>query len=345
MGNSDNYSKEEFNDELSLRDIFLALWRHKVLIIIITIAAALVAAVYSLFYLKPVYHARLNMIISMPETLRTKYGEYVMPISTNDQYINLITSNEVLKNTIEVMGYDGTGVTIEGLRNRISVAKTSNNSFEISVAAGNPEEAKQLAEALYNNYIGFLDVMVFKGVVEYYIDYYTVQISSLKVELETNKELLERYTELLKNIPMTTNRKEALDSIKSAGEGSNIIIMENVINPNYIVLELDIINIKQTINEIESNIDMYNSLLKELEAKKTKLDEYNNTGEFDEISDNIIRVSSSNVYLISKPVEPSRKTSPNNFRNILIGAILGGMTAVLIALIKEFWFKRENRTQ
>jgi len=317
------------------------------LIIVVTIAAALISGIFSKFILKPVYHARLDIIINMPETYQTKYGDYILPISTNEQYINLITSTEILKNTIEDMGYDINEISIESLRDRISIAQinknnnTKQNSFEIRVAAGNPQEAKLLAEALYNNYIEFVDVLTAKGAVEYFIDYYSVQISSLNVELKSNKTLLEKYTELLANTPMTINQKEAIDSIKTANKISDIIIMENIINPNYTALEQDIIEIKQTINTIESNIDLYNSYLDELKEKKTEIEEYYNTGEFNEISNKIIRVTSSNIYLVSEPIAPSRKTSPNNFRNVLIGAVLGVMVSVLSALIREFWFKKD----
>ncbi|HPU63962.1 MAG TPA: hypothetical protein PK304_07390, partial [Mobilitalea sp.] len=81
--------------------------------------------------------------------------------------------------------------------------------------------------------------------------------------------------------------------------------------------------------------------LDELKEKKTEIEEYYNTGEFNEISNKIIRVTSSNIYLVSEPIAPSRKTSPNNFRNVLIGAVLGVMVSVLSALIREFWFKKD----
>ncbi|CRZ34462.1 subunit length determinant protein [Herbinix hemicellulosilytica] len=342
---NNNYS-QDFYEEISLQDLFMALWKQKVLIIIFTLAAAMISGIFSIFILKPVYHARLDIIINMPETYQTKYGDFLLPISTNEQYINLITSSEILKNTIEDMGYDTNEISIESLRDRISIVQTNNNnagqnSFVIRVAANNPQEAKLLAEVLYNNYIEFVDVLTAKGAVEYFIDYYSVQVSSLNVELKSNKALLEKYTELLASTPMTINQKEAIDSIKSADKISNIVIMENIINPNYTALEQDIIDIKQTINTIESNIDLYNTYLDELKAKKAEIEAYYNTGEFNEISNKIVRVTTSNIYLVSEPVAPSRKSSPNNFRNILIGAVLGAMVSVLAALIREFWFKKD----
>lgn len=349
MNTNQNYSQEDI-EEISLRDLFMALWKHKIFIIIITVLAALAAGIFSNFVLKPVYHARLNIIINMPETYQTKYGEYYLPITTNEQYINLITSSDILKNTIEDMGYDPADMTVEALKDSITIVQpdsknTTNNSFEIRVASDDPEKARQLAQALYNNYIKFLDVMTAEGAVKYFTDYYSVQLSSLKVELETNKELLEKYNELLKDTPMTINQKEALDSIKSSGNTSDIIVLDNIINPNYTALELEIINLKQTINSIESNIDLYNTYLKELEAEKNEIAQYYNTGDIKESNPDFTRATTSNIYLVSEPVAPSRKTSPNNLRNILIGALLGVMVSILVALIKEFWFTKEVKAQ
>jgi len=346
MNSSNNNPQLDSYEEIGLRDIFMALWRQKFLIAVVTMAAALFTGIISFFVLKPVYHSSLNIIINMPQTYNTKYGEYILPISTNEQYINLITSNEILKNTIKEMGYDQKGVTIEELKDRITIVKptgnTAQNSFEVRVAAGEPQEAKLLAQTLYDNYIEFLDVMMAKGAVEYFIDYYSVQLSSLKVNLESSRELLDKYNELLKNTPMTINQKEAIDSINSSEKLGDIIIMENIINPNYTALEQDIINVKQTINSIESEIKLYENYLEELEDKKAKINEYYNTGEFNEITSNIARVTASNIYLVSDPIAPSRKTSPNSLRNVIIGAFLGLMVSGFAALIKEFWFNAEK---
>lgn len=346
MNTNQTYSHNDFSEEISLQEIFMALWKQKLLIIIITVIAAFVTGIFSVFVLTPVYHAKLNIIVNMPETHHTKYGDYTLPITTNEQYINLITSNDILKNTMEDLGYNPEETTVESLRDKISIVQvdnknTSQNSFEVRVASDNPEEAKRFAQALYNNYIEFLDVMIAEGAVEYFKDLYSISIQSLEVELETNKELLEKNMELLNNTPMTINQKEAMNEIISSANISDIIIMENIINPNYTELELDIINIKQTINSIENSIDMYNTYLVELEEKQSEIAKYYSTGEFKELKNKIVRITKSNIYLPSEPVAPSRKTSPSNLRNVVIGTLLGGMVSVLVALIREFWFRKE----
>lgn len=335
-------------NEIDLRDIFLSLWRQKLLIISITLIAAIMAGLFSVFLISPVYHSKLNIIINMPEIYNTKYGDYTLPLTTNDQYINLITSSDILVNTMKDMEYDSKDMTIEGLRDKITISKPTTasgnvkqNSFEVKVAASNPEEARRLAQTLYNNYIEFLDVMIADGAVEYYTNYYNVQLRTLKVELESNQELLKKYEALLADTPLTINQKEAMNSLQGQVNTRDFVILENIINPNYTELELDIIESKQTIYSLENNMNMYQTYLDELDAMQLKIEEYYRTGVFTDLQSNIVSVTKANVYLPSEPVAPSSKTSPNIVKNVIIGSLLGGMASVLIALIKEFWLKKE----
>lgn len=346
MSSNQNYTNHDTQDEISLQELFMALWRQKVLIIVITLIAGLVTGIVSVFLITPVYHSRLNIIMNMPVTHQTKYGEYTLPISNNEQYINLITSSDILRNTISDMGYNPEEVSIEALRSRITILQADGknavqNSFNINVASDNPEDARKLAEVLYSNYIEFIDVMVAEGAVRYFSDYYGIQLNSLKDTLDSDKRLLEKNLELLDNTPMTINQREALDEIISSDNTRDFIVMGNIINPNYTELELDIIEIKQAINTTENTMNQYNTYLEELELKQAEIRSYYETGEFSELSDNIVRITKSNIYLPSEPIVPSNKTSPSNSRNVIIGALLGGIVAVLIALIREYWFARD----
>lgn len=334
-------------DEISLQELFMALWRQKILIIVITLIAGLVTGILSVFAITPVYHAKLNIIINMPETHNTKYGDYTLPISSNEQYVNLITSNDILRNTISDMGYNPEEVSIEALRERISIVRTDDknavqNSFNINIASDNPENARKLAEVLYNNYIEFIDLMVAQGATTYFTNYYNVQLSSLQVQLESDMELLDKTIELLNNTPMTINQKEAMDEILSSDNTTDFIVVGNIINPNYTELELDIIEIKQSINTTENTMNQYRIYLDELEAKQSEIEEYYESGELSEINNKIVRITNSNIYLASEPVAPSAKTSPSNLRNVILGTLIGGVISVLIALIREFWFKKER---
>ena len=334
---------DQYEGEISLKDLFMALWRQRLIIISITLIAAIATGIVSVFFITPVYNSKLNIVINMPETHHTKFGDYKLPITSNGEYINLITSNNILIETINDMGYDPELVTIEGLRERITIDNTvttpgvEQNSFSVSVAADNPEEAKELAQVLFDNYIEFIDVITIKGAIDYYRSQFSISLKSLEVSMKSTEKILAKNEELLAETPQTINQREAMDEIERDLSSSEYIILENIINTNYIAIEKNIVENKQAIISIDNSMRVYNEYLAELDTIQKPLDIYYSTGDIQELDDITINITETNIYLPSQPIVPSRKTSPSNAMNVIIGTVLGGMVGVLIALVKEYW--------
>lgn len=348
--NNNQYNGQMNEDEIDLRELFMILWKKKVAIICITLIAALITGIISIFLITPVYNSRLRIIINMPEAYHTKYGDYILPITTNEQYIGLITSNEILLHTIEDMGYNDE-ITIETLRERIIIetsdtkANTTQNTFFVKVAADNPGEAQKLAQTLYDNFIEFLDALTIEGALDYHINRINIALQSYEVSLKSNKEILAKNEELLASTPQTINQKDAMEELQSSNNTSDFIVLERVINPNYTKIETDIIDNKQSIISIENSIRINNEYLAELNELKSKFDSYKASSDDSMLDNDFIRVSKTNIYLPSEPVVPSQKTSPSNTRNVIIGALLGGIVAVFVVLIKEYWIKPSKETE
>lgn len=336
-----------YEEEIDLKEVILTLWNHKKTIIGITLIAAILAGVWSIYFISPVYQAKLNIVMNMPATYNTRYGEYTLPITSNEQYINLITSNDVLINTIQELGYDSQEVSVDKIRERISIgqvnakAGTVQNSFNITVSATTPEEALKLAQAIYNNYVEFLDVMTKERAISYYYNNFSVQLKSLKIELGSKQELLKKNEQLLAQTPHTINQKEAMGALP-ASHATSYVVLENIINPNYTKVENDLIVLKQEINTIDNTINLYNQHLQELNQEKQTITQYYETGKVDKLQSSIISVIETSVYLPSPPIAPTQKTSPRNALNVAIGTVLGGMLAVMFVLGKE-WFKGTSK--
>jgi len=334
-------------DEIDLRELFMVLWKKKITIICVTLIVAIITGLISVFLITPVYHSRLRIIINMPETYHTKYGDYTLPITSNEQYINLITSNEIILHTIEDMGYD-LETNIESMRERITIelsdakANTVQNTFYVQVAADNPTEAQKLAQTLYDNYVEFLDILTIDGALDYHINRFNVALQSSEVSLISTKEILAKNEALLAQTPQTINQKDAMEEIQSSDNTSDYIILERIINPNYTKIENDIIENKQSINSIENSMRIHNEYLVELNELKSKVNSYRESGDYSKLGTDFVKVTKTHIYLPSDPVVPSRKTSPSNTRNVIIGALLGGMVAVLVVLIREYWFKEDK---
>jgi uncharacterized protein involved in exopolysaccharide biosynthesis len=239
------------------------------------------------------------------------------------------------------MGLNVNEVPIESYRSRISIGTINNsvgavqNTFEVTVSAGSPEEAVKFAETLYDNYVEFLDAMTKERAISYYYNTFSVQLKSLEYELDTNKRNLEDNIKLLSETPQTINQKEALKELENT---IDYVVLENIINPTYTSIETKVIETKQQINSIENSIDVNNGYMEELEQEKQFITKYYETGD-NKLESSLIGVVETSVYLPSPPVAPSQKTSPSNTLNVMIGTVLGGMLGVMVVLVK-YWFKK-----
>jgi uncharacterized protein involved in exopolysaccharide biosynthesis len=343
-----NQNNARYNkDEIDFRELIMALWKRKRFIIGFTLISAILAGMFSKFVLSPVYDTKLNIVISMPEKYNTRYGEYTLPITSNDQYINLITSNDVLINTMEDMVYNLDDVSIERLRKRIYIGRveakqgTIQNSFDVNVSADDPEESLKLAQTLFSNYLDFMDAMIKERVVGYYSNYFNVDLKKLEKDLDRAKETLKKNEELLAQTSQIIAAGNAnLEIQTQLNESSDYVIPVDSVNPNYIKIENDIVGNKQYINSIENSMRMYKGYLEELDIERQAINKYYRTGEAEKLESSIIGIVETSVYLPSSPVAPTEKTSPSNTLNTIIGAVLGGLSGVMVVLFQEYLFKR-----
>ncbi len=329
MNEQQNFNRYE--EEVDLKELFMVIWKGKNIIITITLIFAMLTGIFTMFLMEPVYEAKLDLIVNMPPIINTKYGDYTMMMTTNDQYINLIYSNSIILQTMQDMKLDMNKSTIENFSNKISISKDEKtpNSFTVRVQAKSSSVALEMAKNLYKNYIKFLDTTIKSRSSEYFINYYTTELSKDEVILDTNKKLLKQNQDMLKQIPQTINQKDALNDLNV--NSIDYIVLENIINENYKKVELDIITIEQTISDIKNKIELSKQYLDELNQIKNNIASSNLTIEFCEVVED-------SIYLPSQPVAPSNKTSPSTTLNVVIGAVIGGMISVIYVLIKKYWF-------
>jgi capsular polysaccharide biosynthesis protein len=337
---------QSYDGEINLKELVIAIWKQKIMIICVTLVFALLVGLFSKFVISPVYDTKLNIVISMPEVYSTRYGEYTLPISTNEQYIDLIKSNDVLVNTVKDMEYDSAEVSLENLKKRITIGQvntkvgTVQNSFEVTVSAGNPEESLKLAQKLYENYMEFMDVMTKERAVNYFINNFYKDIKTYEYLLDSDIEILKKNEELLAQTSQIIAKGEANLQIQShLTEDTDYVVPVDTVNPSYIKIENDIVENKQAISNVENLIRMNKQYLEELNIEKQALDKYYETGRAEKLETSVIGVVETSVYLPSPPVAPTDKTSPSNALNTAIGLVIGFIIGVVTAMVKEFWFK------
>lgn len=338
--NDNNNNIQSYDNETYIRELIMALWRQKIIIISITLVFAILAGLFSMFIKSPVYETSMNIVVSMPETFTTRYGEYKLPISSNGEYLKFIKSNNVLVNTINDMGYNTDEVTLEKIKDRITlrdINSTPNviqNSFLVTVSADSPEESLKLSQSLYANYIDFMDVMMKERAISYYYNDFTVQIKTLESTLSKTQSIIKESEALLANTPETIDQKKAAQEIEMNVTG--YIILEDIINPNYTTLQGKIIENKQLMIDTQTTIDQYTKYLAELDSEKTAIDDYYILGGLGKNDSSIMNVVELSIYQPSEPVAPTIESGTGTVMFVAIGGILGGILSIMIALFRTY---------
>lgn len=331
-------------DEIDLRTIILSIWKFKIFIIITMLVSAFLAGVLSCIIIKPVYKSQMIIVINMPEIYQTKYGDYTLPITTDWQYLTLMTSTDTLYQTMDKMGYSGRGISLESFRDRIEIGSINSgddqNSFTVTVSADSRIEAKESAKTLYNEFINFLNVTTARGAVSYYLNHYFVQLLILEDELSSEKAILKSNEILLAQTPQTIVYNNAENDNRNTNN-RDFIILEELINPNYTSIEYKIIQTKQRINEIDNSIQIYQGYLGELATLEQVLEEYKETGVYNIQESDLFDISKSSVFFLSQPTEPDGQSSPDTLMNIIIGAVIGGILSTAFVLFR--WWRLKDK--
>ena len=155
-------------EEIELRELIEILIKGKKLIAIITIAAILVAGVYSFLILKPTYKAQMvlmtsnlgnvdkntNIDPSSVDKLLDAMSQ--LPSMNLETYRQQIKSPEVISKTIEDLNLQDK-YSVSGLASRIELETIDNTQMiTIRMESGDPEEAAEIVNKLGENFTAFV---------------------------------------------------------------------------------------------------------------------------------------------------------------------------------------------
>ncbi|PIC56144.1 capsular biosynthesis protein [Sporosarcina sp. P12(2017)] len=127
-------------ETISLQELFSTLKKRLGLIIGITIAAAVIAAIVSYFFLTPIYQASTQILVNQQKTEQQAFDS--QDIQTNLQLINtynvIIKSPVILSQVIEQLDLDITPVAL----NAQLTVNSEQNSQVVNVTVQDPEAHK-----------------------------------------------------------------------------------------------------------------------------------------------------------------------------------------------------------
>ena len=141
--------------EIDLLEIFYALKKKILLVLMVALAGGCIAAAYTQFLMTPIYSSTSSILVLSKETTLTSLADLQLGASLTSDYTVLITSTPVMEQVISDLDLD---MTAEQLKESVSINNpTDTRILEITVNNTDSKMAKKIVDEIANvasNYIG-----------------------------------------------------------------------------------------------------------------------------------------------------------------------------------------------
>ncbi len=343
---------DEHYDEISLKELLMALWNEKKSIVIVMVITILLTAIYTFFIAEPIYEASSELIIKTPkkgETLSadTLYGIYEFPTSNPLDYINFIKSSEVVKKVINEEQLDQ---SVSAFQKGIKIEQDKDaNRFVITTMANDAGRAAEINRALIDAYIETQRINYKRYAIENFILEYERSIEKLSILIDSKQRLLEERKALLDQIkPIYTLQKSLFDDPETAAAyadkfdldlnelSQNMLVAEQAhevyfkMEERYFETEDELINLREKLLQDEAR-------LVELQTEKQLILDKMNTGDIAVALNGRVDVFADMVLVTSPAIAPQHPVAPRKVLNLAIGVVLGLMLGVFVAFFRNYW--------
>ncbi|MCB9985980.1 MAG: polysaccharide biosynthesis tyrosine autokinase [Micavibrio sp.] len=201
---SSQYSQLEQTNEFDIREIFLTLWRHRVLILTISAIAFFVAAIFILT--RPAYYkATASLMVekgnlNLPDFAEVTGGDQFSNFTVQTE-VKVLTSSDLALKTMESINYaEKTGHSADQLLNLVgSFARSLNVSsqgsskiIDVTFQAPNPQDAALIANAHVDSYLN-LQVENKQNEVNKLREWFHGKVGELKDDVVRKSQAVENF--------------------------------------------------------------------------------------------------------------------------------------------------------
>ena len=141
--------------EIDLLEIFYALKKKILLVLMVALVGGCIAAAYTQFLMTPIYSSTSSILVLSKETTLTSLADLQLGASLTSDYTVLITSTPVMEQVISDLNLD---MTAEQLKESVSINNpTDTRILEITVNNTDSKMAKKIVDEIANvssSYIG-----------------------------------------------------------------------------------------------------------------------------------------------------------------------------------------------
>jgi len=342
MSESNNYE-----DEISLKELLMTIWNGRKLIAIITIIALLLTSVYTFGVADEQYEATSELIIRTPSAVTTRYGTYTFPSDNINDYIQYIYSNDVIDAVIKQFELD---TTRAALKERITIKQEKDqNSFQVVVTDTKPETAQAINNYLVDEYMTQIRIAYKKNALNTFLQDYEVNMENIQNNILKQEALIVENQILLDSLkPIYTLQKSLFEDPETAAiyadtfnldlsTLSDNVMVEEYANDNYFKVETQLIDLQTGLISLKEELSNQQMLYADLQSEQTIVAAASPATDKDIILDGKLDVMDSNVSVISYAYVPEGAVSPNKVLNLAIGLILGLLVGIFTVLFKSYW--------
>ena len=132
-------------EEISLVELFDIIKKHFKTIVLTTLATTVIAAIYTLFLVTPMYQSTTEMLVtqSSSENTMVSQSDINTSISLINTYEDIIRNNVILDPVIDELDLE---MTTGALRDNVTIQSGNNSQvFSIRVEHENPYQAAEIA--------------------------------------------------------------------------------------------------------------------------------------------------------------------------------------------------------
>lgn len=333
MNKTDLSNKPSYHDdEIDLFELIATLWRHKWLIIGITILATLLAGVIAFFVMKPSYQSQAT--ITPPNQYQITALNSGIVLLQADQKVSTISPDQVYNTLIQTLGstdlqrqffrdsflprhkddpkLEDNQQNFKAFQKSLSIQKVAdNNNRNITFSDETPQEAYELL----NEFLQFANN-----------ETKTLILDNRKAEIDTMVSNIENTLQGMQ-IEMDAQAEFELSELKNAYETAMTLeISTPMEKPTELYQQgthalASKIKFLETQKENYSRNNRYNTLSMMLDSYKAI--QLPSADQFSTFTFNAL------------PEVPEIPTKPNKKLIVIIGFLLGGMLGVIIVLLRE----------
>lgn len=145
--------------ELDLGEIFKIIYKRKFVIVGVTIVVAIITTLINIFVLKPIYEAKVSIIVGQQDVMENiaySYSSDTIVLSQKliKTYSKIATSDTVLKKTIKDLGLNYNSDEYEMFKKRVIVTSEENTQLlEIGFQDKDPVKASTIVNKLTDNFL------------------------------------------------------------------------------------------------------------------------------------------------------------------------------------------------